>query len=66
MFFEFEAADMAAPDHAFIVNYIASDDFGHHRQIEIADFRIALGVQSLSNSLGCTRPGSLFRRSLKH
>jgi hypothetical protein len=42
-FFEFEPADMAAPDHAFIVIYIAADDFGQHGQIEVADFRIAFG-----------------------
>jgi ATP dependent DNA ligase domain len=42
-FFEFESADMAVPYHAFIVNYVAADDFGHHGQIEVADFRIAFG-----------------------
>ena len=34
---------MAAPYHAFVVNYVAADNFGHHGQIEVADFRIAFG-----------------------
>ena len=50
-FFEFEAADMAAPDHAFIVNYVAADDFGHHGQIEVADFRIAFG-ETMKHTIG--------------
>jgi hypothetical protein len=41
--FEFESADVAAPYHAFIVNDVAADDFGHHGQIEVANFRIAFG-----------------------
>jgi hypothetical protein len=42
-FFEFESADMAGPYDAFVVNYVAADDFSHHGQIEVADFRIAFG-----------------------
>lgn len=42
-FLEFELADMAAAYHAFIMNYIAADGFGHHGQIEVADFWIGLG-----------------------
>jgi hypothetical protein len=32
---EFEPADTAAADHAFIMNYIAVHDFGHYCQIEV-------------------------------
>src|SRR5580700_11406148 len=42
-FLEFEPTDIAAADHALIVDDVAADDFGHHGQIEVADFRIALG-----------------------
>ncbi len=42
---------MAAPYHAFIVNYVAADNFGHHGQIEVADFRIAFG-ESMKNTIG--------------
>lgn len=42
-FLEFEATDIAAADHALIVNYVAAADLGHHGQIEVADLRIALG-----------------------
>ena len=50
-FFEFESADMAAPYHAFIVNYVTADNFGHHGQIEVADFRIAFG-ERMKNTIG--------------
>ena len=50
-FFEFESADMAAPYHAFIVNYVAADDFGHHGKIEVADFRMAFG-EIVKNTIG--------------
>src|SRR5580700_9086103 len=40
---EFEPTDVAAADHALIVDDVAADDFGHHGQIEVTDFRIALG-----------------------
>jgi hypothetical protein len=39
-FLEFEPTDVAAANHAFIVDDVAADDFGHHGQIEGADFRI--------------------------
>jgi hypothetical protein len=42
-FFEFEPTDIAATDHALIVDWISADDFRHQGEIEVADFRIALG-----------------------
>ena len=47
---------MAAPDHAFIMNYIATDDFGHHGQIEVADFRIAFR-ETVKYTIGCLNRG---------
>jgi hypothetical protein len=40
---EFEATNIAAADHAFIVDHIGAHEFGHQGQIEVANFRIALG-----------------------
>jgi hypothetical protein len=43
---------MAAPYHAFIVNYVPTDNFGHHSQIKVADFRIAFG-EIVKNTVDC-------------
>ncbi len=50
-FFEFQSADLAAPYHAFIVNYVAADNFRHHGQIEVADLRMAFG-ESMKDTIG--------------
>jgi hypothetical protein len=40
---EFEATNIAAANHALVVDYIGAHEFGHQGKIEVANFRIALG-----------------------
>ena len=49
-FLEFESTDIAAADHALIVDNVAADDFGHQGEVEVADFRIAL-VETMKHTI---------------
>jgi hypothetical protein len=61
-FLEFEATNIAAADHALIVDYIAANDCGHQGEIEVADFRIALG-ETMKHTICCLDRGQfLFGR----
>jgi hypothetical protein len=51
---------MAAADHALIVDYVAADDLGHHGQIEVTDFRVALGEAVKHTVSGLDRRQFLF------
>jgi hypothetical protein len=57
---EFKTANMAAADHALIVDYVAADDLGHHGQIEVTDFRVALGEAVKHTVSGLDRRQFLF------
>jgi hypothetical protein len=37
---EFEPAYIAAANHAFVMDYLATDHLGHHREIQKAHFGV--------------------------